>query len=68
VKQQNPRPAVPTVREAEIARNTSDVEVYEQLLGESVGGESLPDVTLPNVTLPDVHLLEVDPDGLVGEE
>jgi len=63
VKPQKPRPAVPTQREAEAARNTSDVDVDQQLLIESAGGDSLPDVPLPDVPLP-----EARPDGSVGEE
>jgi len=83
VTPQKPRPAVPTLREAEAAGNTSDVDVNQQLLIESAGGDSLsdvplpdvplpdvplPDVPLPDVPLPDVLLLEVRPDGSVGEE
>ena len=56
---QKPRPAAPTLREAEAAGNTSDVDVEQQLLGESAGGDSLPDVPLPDVTLPDVPLPDV---------
>ena len=44
---QNPRPAVPTLQEAEAAGNTSDVDVDvdvdQQLLIQSGGGDSLPD-------------------------
>jgi hypothetical protein len=83
VTPQKPRPAAPTLREAEAARNTSDVDVEQQLLGESAGGDSLldvplpdvpppdvplPDVPLPDVPLPDVPLPEARPDGSVGEE
>ena len=77
VTPEEPRPAVPTLREAEAAGNTSDVDVDvdvdQQLLIESVGGDSLPDVSLPdvslpNVPLPDVPLLEARPDGFGGEE
>jgi hypothetical protein len=78
VMPQKPRPAVPTQREGEAARNTSDVDVDQQLLIESAGGDSLPDIPLPDVslpdiplldvTLPDVHLPEACPDGSVGEE
>jgi len=60
---QTPRPAAPTLREAEPAGNTSDVDVDKQLLGELAGGESFPDVPLPDVPLP-----EALPDGLAGEE
>ena len=70
---QKPRPAVPTLQEAEAAGNTSDVGVDKQLLMASVSGDSLPNVPLPNVPLPDVPpadgpLPEVYPDGSVGEE
>ena len=80
---QKPRPAAPTLREAEAAGNTSDVDVEQQLLGELAGGNGLPngplphvplpDVPLPNVPLPDVPLSDVPlpearPDGSVGEE
>jgi hypothetical protein len=83
VTPQKPRPAVPTLREAEAAGNTSDVDVNQQLLIEWAGGDSLsdvplpdvplpdvplPDVPLPDVPLPDVPLPEVRPDGSVGEE
>jgi len=58
VKPQKPRPAVQTLREDEVAGNTSDVDVDvdvdQQLLIESAGGDSLPDVPLPGVRLPDV--------------
>ena len=56
---QKPRPAAPTLREAEAARNTSDVDVEQQLLGESAGGDSLPDVPHPDVPLPDIPLPDV---------
>jgi len=70
---QKPRLAVPTRREADAARNTSDVDVDQQLLIESTGGDSLPDVPvpdvpLPDVTLPNVPLPEARPDGSGGEE
>ena len=52
----NPRPAAPTLREAEAAGNTLDVEVEQQLLGKSAGGDSPPNVSLANVPLPDVPL------------
>jgi len=78
VTPQKPRPAAPTLREAEAAGNTSDVDVEQQLLGDSAGGDSLPDVPLPyvplpdvplpDVVLPDVVLPEARPDGSVGEE
>jgi len=60
---QKPRPAVPSLREAEAAGNTSDVDVDQQLLGELARGDCLPDVPLP-----DAPLLEARLDGSVGEE
>jgi len=73
VTPQKPRPAVPTLGDADAAGNTSDVDVDQQLPIESAGGDSLPDVTLCNVPHPDVHLCdaplpEARPDGSVGEE
>ena len=78
VTPQEPRPAARTLREAEAAGNSSDVNVDQQLLGESAVGDSLPDVplpdvplpdvALPNVPLPNVPLPEARPDGSVGEE
>jgi len=74
---------VPTLREAEAARHSLDVNVDQQLLGESAGGDSLPDVPLPDVLLldvplpdvlppdvllPDVLLIQARPDGSEGEE
>ena len=59
VTPQKPRPAAPTLREAEAAGNTSDVDVEQQLLGESAGGDSLPDVPLPDVPFPDVPLPDI---------
>jgi len=67
VTPRKPRPVVPTLREAEAARNTSDVDVDvyvdQQLQIESAGGDSLPNVAVPNVPLPEPRL-----DGSVGEE
>jgi hypothetical protein len=54
VTPQTPRPAAPTLREAKAAGNTSDVDLEQQLLGESADGDSLPDVPLADVALPDV--------------
>jgi len=83
VTSQKPRPAAPTLQEAHAAGITSDVDVDQQLLGESAGGDSLPDVPLPDVPLPDVPLPhvplpavplpdvplpEAHPDGSIGEE
>ena len=56
---QKPRPAAQTLREADAAGNTSDVDVVQQLLGESAGGDSLPDAPLPDFPLPDVPLPDV---------
>jgi hypothetical protein len=65
---QKPRPAAPTLREAEAAGNISDVDVEQQLPYKSAGGDSHPDVRPPDVALPDIHLSHVCPDGSVGEE
>ena len=74
---------MPTLRQAESARNTSHVDVNQQLLIESAGGDSIFDIPLPNVPLPNVPLLNVPvpnvplpvvhlrgagPNGLLGEE
>jgi len=73
VTPQKPRPAVPTLREAEAAGNTLhvdvdvDVDVDQQLLIEFAGGDSLPDVSLPDIRLPDVPLPEVRLDGSLGD-
>jgi len=56
---QKPRKGAPTLREAEAASNTTDVDVEQQLLVESAGGDSLSDVLLSYVPLPDVLLLDV---------
>jgi hypothetical protein len=50
-----PRPAAPTLREAETARKISNVDVEQLLLGESAGGDRLPDVCLLDVPLSDLH-------------
>ncbi|KAF8539101.1 hypothetical protein BDD12DRAFT_883297 [Trichophaea hybrida] len=78
VTPQQPRPSSPTLREAEAAGNISDVNVEQQLLGESAGGDSLldvsllddplPDDPLPDVPIPNVPSPHVHPDGLVAEE
>ena len=57
------RREVPTLRKAEAARNTSDVEVDQQLLGLSAGCERVPYVTLTNVPHPGTS-----PDGSVRKE
>jgi hypothetical protein len=63
VTPQKLRPAVPTLREAEAAGNSSDVDVDvdvdQQLLIESAGGDSVPNVALSDVALPDVSLPDV---------
>ena len=69
---QKPHLALPMIREAEAARNTSDVDVDHQLLGESAGGNSLSDVPLTDdplsyVSFSDALLPEACPDGSVGE-
>jgi len=53
-----PCPAAPTRRGAEAAGDTSDVDVDQQLLGESAGGDSLPIFPLPHVALPNVPFPE----------
>jgi hypothetical protein len=61
VTPQKHRPVAPTLLEAEASGDTSDVDVDQQLLGESAGCDSLPDVPLPDVPLPDVPLPDVLP-------
>jgi hypothetical protein len=83
VTPQKPRRVVPTLREAEAARNTSDVDVEHQLPHQLAGGDGLPDGLRPHVPFPDVSLPyvpiadgplidvpvpEARPDGSVGEE
>jgi hypothetical protein len=82
VTPQKPRLVVPTLRDAEAAGNTSDVDVDvvmdQKLLIESAGGDSLPDVPLPYVPLPYVPLTDLSlpgvplpvasPDGSIGQE
>ena len=68
VTPQQPRPAVPSLWKAEANGNTADVDVDQQLLGESAGGDSLPAVLLAHVAVPDVPLPEARPEGSVGEE
>jgi hypothetical protein len=65
---QKPRPAEPSLLEAEAAGTTSDVDVDQQVLGESACCDSLPDVPLPDIPLPDVALPEMGSDGPSGEE
>jgi hypothetical protein len=52
-----------TLQEAEEVGNTSDVDMEQQLLGESVGCDSLTDVRLPDVLLLDVALPDDSPPG-----
>jgi hypothetical protein len=59
---QKPRPAVPTLREAETAGNTLDLDKDQQLLIAAAGVDSLSHVPFRNVSLPGVH-----PDGSVPE-
>jgi len=68
VTPQKPRLVVPSLRQPEELRNTLDLDVDQQLLGQSAGGDSLPDIPLPDVPLPDGPLPEALPDGSVGEE
>jgi len=63
VTPQKPRPAVPTLREADAARYPSEVDVDQQRLSESADGDSLCDVLLPKVHWPYAH-----PDFSVGME
>jgi len=56
-----------TLREAEPAGNTSDVEVDQQLRCESAGGESLPDVPQPDLPLPVAPLRDPHLEGSVSE-
>jgi len=70
---QKPHPAVPTLRVAVAAGNTSDMDVDRQLLIEWAGCNSLadiplPDVPFPDVALPNVPVPEVRPDGSVAKE
>jgi hypothetical protein len=68
VNPQKPRHAVPTLRDAEDAGNTSDLDVDKQQLSELVGGESLFHIPLIDVPLPDVPPTEAHLDGSEGEE
>jgi glycerate-2-kinase len=73
----NPHLAVPTLRAADEAGNTLEVDVNvdvnQLLLIESGGGDSLLAVPLPNVPLSDLQLMHValskgGPDGSVVKE
>jgi hypothetical protein len=61
VMQQKPSPAVPTLRVADAAGNTLDVNVDQPLLHELAAGDSLPNVPLLDNPLPDVPLPDVPP-------
>jgi hypothetical protein len=63
VKPQKPRLAVPALQEAEVAGNTSDVDMVQRLLIKLAGGYSCSDVRLPGIPLHDGS-----PYGLVGKE
>jgi hypothetical protein len=52
---QQAHPVVPCLREAEPPGYTSDVDVAQQLLGESAGDDSLPNVPLSDVPLTDAR-------------
>jgi hypothetical protein len=65
--------AVLSCQDTEAAKNTSNVDVDQQVLGKSAGGEGLPyiplpDTPLPNILLPNVPLPEARRDCLVGKE
>jgi hypothetical protein len=60
---QKPRATAPTLREAEVAGCTSDVDSDQQPRGKTAGGDSPPDVPRPEAPLPELSL-----DGSVGEE
>jgi len=55
--------AVPTLQEAEAARNTSNVDLDQQRLDKVSGGDSLPDVPLPEGPHP-----EACPDCVVAKQ
>jgi hypothetical protein len=65
---QKSRPALPSLREAQAARNSTDVDVKQHLLDGSAGGNSVSNVPLLDIPLPDVHLPEVLLDDPVGKE
>jgi hypothetical protein len=54
---------VSILRDADAARSTSDVDVAQQLLGESAGGISLTNVRPVYAPLP-----EAPQDGTIGKE
>jgi hypothetical protein len=53
---QKSRTAVLTLRAAGAAGITSNVNLEQQLLGESTGGDSFPKVPLPYVPLPEAQV------------
>jgi len=62
---------VPTLQEADAAGNCSDMEVDQQLLGETEGGHNfthdpVPDIPVVNILLPNVLPTEVWAAGSVG--
>ena len=67
VTPRNPRPVDPTLREAEAAGNSSDMDLDKQLLRESAGGDSLTDVPFPDITLRDFPHHEVLLDDSLSE-
>jgi hypothetical protein len=64
----NTHPVVPTVHAAQFPRNTSVVDVTQDLLRESSGGDSLPDVAPPHIPHSEARLPEVHQDDSGGEE
>jgi len=63
VRPQKPRLAVPTLRDAEAAGDSTDLDPYQQLLSETAGGDSLHNVPLPDVPRHYVPHPEARPDG-----
>jgi hypothetical protein len=65
---QKPHLTVPSLRAAEAAGRTLDVDVDQQLLGDSPSGHSHPHVALSDDPLPNVFLPVARPDHSVGEK
>jgi len=65
---QKPCLAALTVRDAEAAGNTSDVDVYQRQVGGSACSYSLSYAPLPDVPLSNMPHREAHPDALVGEK
>jgi len=63
VTPQKPRWAVPTVREDETSRTSSDVDVDQQLVDETADANNLPDVRLTDAPPSEARM-----DGCIGEE